>query len=125
MIGPTLALLLGAVAASANATEPVLARIESVTGGQVTLVVEDPRQGAPERLTLDLADSGLSERARPGLLVRVWPKADKNAAGGRAHAWLTPVHAGRHRQDPTGVRSRLTRGRMGGGRHAGGSRGGR
>lgn len=123
-IGPLLVLLLWAILAKAVADEPVLARIEALNGDRMTLIVQSPAPGTPDRISLSLADSGLGERARPGLLVRIWP--DEEHAGGGDRTRLTPVHAGRSGQDPTGVRSRLTRGSGAGARrHAGGRRSGR
>jgi hypothetical protein len=94
-------------AGAAPAADPFLGRVVRVEGGSVVVSTLD----GSTSLHLPLAAAGAGRSLTPGSLVRIWP-GDAQGAGGTATR-LEPLGGplgGGMGRDPSGVRSRLSRG---------------
>ncbi|OQY60494.1 MAG: hypothetical protein B6245_01150 [Desulfobacteraceae bacterium 4572_88] len=80
--------------------------------------------GSTKDITVEIPQSRLPEHVEVGSTVRIWGSyVQGNTMKFQAHS-ISKGNSMRHRSDPTGVRSRLDRGRMGMGRMRRGGTGG-
>lgn len=110
-------------AEAAQAADPVLARVQTVTPDHVVVNLAKPGSRVESQVIVPTPD-GVPAGIEPGRLVRLWPGSRAASGGILTGARLTPLDSGRdgRRADRTGVRERLMRGA---GRGVGGGRGGR
>jgi hypothetical protein len=110
------------LAGSTRAEEPVLARVQSIESGRVTLTIDDSGSRKPTQVRVTVDGAELPPGVAPGRLVRLWPGSSPVTGGALAGARLSPLAVGQNGSDRTGVRARLM---QGAGRGFGGGRGGR